>query len=45
MLANAEEGLDRFALGALVPGGGGVRDGEGVSDILLFFQTYAFSGN
>ena len=45
LLANAEEGLDRFALGALVPGGGGVRDGEGVSDILLFFQTYAFSGN
>lgn len=43
-LANPSEGLETFINGALVPGGGGVRDGEGVSDILIFFKTYAYSG-
>ena len=36
------EGLERFINGALV---NGTRDGNGVSDIKLFFQTYAYSGN
>jgi hypothetical protein len=37
-----QEGLDRFIHGALF---NGVRDGNGVSDIKIFFQTYAYSGN
>ena len=37
-------GLDTFIHGPLVPGGGGVRDGHGVSDIRIFFKTYAYSG-
>jgi hypothetical protein len=36
------EGLERFINGALV---NGQRDGNGVSDIKIFFQTYAYSGN
>jgi hypothetical protein len=36
------EGLERFINGALV---GGVRDGNGVTDIKLFFQTYSYAGN
>ncbi len=36
---NREEGLARFIHGRLV---NGVRDGNGVSDIKLFFETYAF---
>jgi hypothetical protein len=43
-LANPNEGLETFIHGAPIPGGGGVRDGEGVSDILIFFKTYAYSG-
>ncbi len=31
--------------GRLVPGGNGTRDGNGVSDIQIFFKTYAYSGN
>ncbi len=38
------DGLDTFIDGAPVPGGGGVRDGEGVKDIQVFFSTYAYSG-
>ena len=37
------EGLQRFINGALRPDG--TRDGNGVTDIKLFFQTYAYSGN
>lgn len=37
------EGIQRFINGALL--GNGSRDGNGVSDIKVFFQTYAYSGN
>lgn len=37
------EGLQRFINGALRTDG--TRDGNGVSDIKIFFQTYAYSGN
>jgi hypothetical protein len=37
------EGIQRFINGALRADG--TRDGNGVSDIKLFFQTYAYSGN
>src|SRR5262249_49645646 len=37
------EGIQRFINGALRPDG--TRDGNGVSDIKVFFQTYAYSGN
>lgn len=41
--ANRDEGLKRFIHGQLQPNG--QRDNNGVSDIRLFFQTYAYSGN
>lgn len=37
------EGIQRFIHGALRPDG--TRDGNGISDIKVFFQTYAYSGN
>jgi hypothetical protein len=37
------EGIQRFIHGALR--NDGMRDGNGVSDIKIFFQTYAYSGN
>jgi hypothetical protein len=37
------EGIQRFINGALRTDG--TRDGNGVSDIKIFFQTYAYSGN
>ena len=37
------EGIQRFISGAPRPDG--TRDGNGVSDIKIFFQTYAYSGN
>jgi hypothetical protein len=37
------EGLQRFIHGALLPNG--TRDGNGVADIKVFFQTYAYAGN
>jgi hypothetical protein len=37
------EGIQRFIHGALRTDG--TRDGNGVSDIKIFFQTYAYSGN
>ena len=43
-LASGQEGLDTFIKGRVVPGGT-ARDGNGVKDIKLFFQTYAYSGN
>jgi len=40
---NRNEGIQRFINGALLPDG--TRDGNGVSDIKIFFQTYAYPGN
>jgi hypothetical protein len=40
--SDRNEGLQRFINGQLV---GGVRDGNGVSDIKIFFQTYSYAGN
>jgi hypothetical protein len=37
------EGIQRFINGAIRTDGS--RDGNGVSDIKIFFQTYAYSGN
>jgi hypothetical protein len=37
------EGLDTFIHGQRVPGST-LRDGEGVSDIRIFFKTYAYTG-
>ena len=45
LLNPAGDGLDTFIYGQPVPGGGGARDGNGIKDIKLFFQTYAYSGN
>ncbi len=52
LLADSDEGLDTLIYGQPTGGEGGVldpegvvRDGAGISDILLFFQTYALSGN
>jgi hypothetical protein len=41
--ADRNEGIQRFINGALRTDG--TRDGNGVSDIKIFFQTYAYSGN
>jgi hypothetical protein len=40
--SDRNEGIQRFINGALL---NGERDGNGVSDIKVFFQTYAYSGN
>ena len=45
LLYDGEEGLDQLISGQLIPGGDGERDGNGISDIKLFFQTYGYSGN
>ncbi len=45
LLYDPEEGLDTFIEGQEIPGGNGERDGNGISDIKLFFETYAYSGN
>jgi hypothetical protein len=45
LLFDGEEGLDRLIHGRVIPGSNGVRDGNGISDIKLFFQTYGYSGN
>ena len=44
LLADANEGLETFIQGAVDPATN-VRDGEGVSDIRIFFKTYSYSGN
>ena len=44
LLNDPNEGLDTFILGKRLPGSLN-RDGEGVSDIKLFFVTYGYSGN
>jgi hypothetical protein len=41
---DSDEGLDRFIHGQLNLEGT-ARNGEGITDILLHFQTYGFSGN
>jgi FG-GAP repeat len=41
--SDRQEGIDRFIDGTLL--GNGERDGFGVTDIKLFFQTYAYAGN
>jgi hypothetical protein len=41
LLSDPNEGIDRFIYGALK---NGVRDGNGVKDIKIFFQTYSISG-
>jgi hypothetical protein len=43
LLSDRNEALQRFINGSLLPDG--TRDGNGVSDIKIFFQTYAYSGN
>ena len=43
LLSDRNEGIQRFINGALKPDN--TRDGNGVTDILIFFQTYAYSGN
>jgi len=45
LLFDADEGLDRFINGQLINSYGTERDGNGISDIRMFFQTYGFSGN
>jgi hypothetical protein len=43
-LSDPWEGMERFLFGAPIPGGDGERTGNGVTDIKLFFKTYAYPG-
>ena len=46
--SDRDEGLERLVNGSLLAGEvapNGLRDGNGITDIRLFFQTYSFSGN
>jgi hypothetical protein len=43
LLSDRNEAIQRFINGSLLPNG--TRDGNGVTDIKIFFQTYAYSGN
>ncbi|NOY80786.1 MAG: hypothetical protein GXP31_07250 [Kiritimatiellaeota bacterium] len=43
-LADPNDGLDTFIHGKKIPGSTTERDGNGVKDIKLFFQTYGYSG-
>ena len=43
LLSDRNEGIQRFINGALRTDS--TRDGNGVTDIKIFFQTYAYSGN
>jgi hypothetical protein len=43
-LSDPWEGMERFLFGAPIPGGNGERTGDGVTDIKLFFKTYAYPG-
>jgi hypothetical protein len=45
LLYDPDEALDTFIHGPELIGGTGERTGYGVSDIKLFFHTYAYSGN
>ena len=42
LLNDPDEGIERFIYGGLV---NGQRDGNGVKDIKIFFQTYSISGD
>ena len=42
LLNDPNEGIERFIYGGLV---NGKRDGNGVKDIKIFFQTYSISGD
>ena len=44
LLFDPDDGLDTFIHGKVI-GPSGERDENGVSDIKVFFQTYAYSGN
>ncbi len=44
LLGDADEGLERFINGQESPIGSGNRDGNGIKDIKLFFQTYSHEG-
>ncbi len=43
-LGNADEGLETFIFGKKVPGSSTERDGNGNTDIKLFFETYSYQG-
>jgi hypothetical protein len=43
LLDDADEGIQRFSYGTKNPDG--TRDGYGVKDIKLFFQTYSLWGD
>lgn len=43
LLSDADEGIERFINGNLLPSG--QRDGKGIKDIKLYFHTYSYSGN
>ena len=45
LLNDPNNGLDTFIRGRLLPGSTTERDGNGVRDIKLFFETYSYSGN
>ena len=42
LLADPNEGIERFVHGALLNGS---RDGNGIKDIKIFFQTYSINGD
>ena len=44
LLFDPNDGLDTLIYGHKLPGST-QRDGNGISDIQIFFQTYAYSGN
>ena len=45
LLADPSDGLETFIQGAWLDETQSVRDGAGVSDIKILFQTYGYSGN
>ncbi|MBS0657631.1 MAG: hypothetical protein JSR82_05200 [Verrucomicrobia bacterium] len=45
LLNDPNAGLDTFIRGRLLPGSSTDRDLNGIRDIKIFFQTYAYSGN
>lgn len=44
LLYDGEEGLETFIDGPEIFPGAGVRTGQGIDDIKLFFETYGYSG-
>ena len=43
-LADPNAGMETFIHGVPIPGGSGERDGNGIDDIRVFFETYAYTG-